>query len=206
MQDLIVRLIETYGYWVFFIIIFAESGLFFGFFLPGDSLLFSLALISRTAHILDIRYIILIGIIAAITGDSFGYFFGRRVGQSLFDRPSGFLFNRDNLHAAKKFYDEKGPATIVISRFTPFIRTFAPIVAGAAEMKYRVFLFYNVIGGAAWIIVMSLFGYFLGSVIPDGAKYSTLIVIAIIAISLLPTFFHIVGGQRKKYASKKMDS
>jgi membrane-associated protein len=79
-------------------------------------------------------------------------------------------------------------------------------VAGAAEMKYRVFLFYNVIGGAAWIIVMSLFGYFLGSVIPDGAKYSTLIVIAIIAISLLPTFFHIVGGQRKKYASKKMDS
>jgi membrane-associated protein len=141
-------------------IIFAETGLLVGFFLPGDSLLVTVGIV---AHLSDWNIGILLAVLtaAAIIGDTVGYWFGAKAGPAIFNRPSSRWFKRDHLLAAKDFYDRHGGKTIIMARFMPFVRTFAPVVAGAAKMEYRTFLFYNVIGGVAWIASMLLFGYTL---------------------------------------------
>lgn len=141
-------------------IIFAETGLLVGFFLPGDSLLVTVGIV---AHLSDWNIGILLVILtaAAIIGDTVGYWFGAKAGPAIFNRPSSRWFKRDHLLAAKGFYDKHGGKTIIMARFMPFVRTFAPVVAGAAKMEYRTFLFYNVIGGVAWITSMLIFGYTL---------------------------------------------
>ncbi len=141
-------------------IIFAETGLLVGFFLPGDSLLVTVGIV---AHVSDWNVGILLAVLtaAAVVGDTVGYWFGAKAGPAIFNRPSSRWFKRDHLLAAKAFYDRHGGKTIIMARFMPFVRTFAPVVAGAAKMEYRTFLFYNVIGGVAWILSMVLFGYTL---------------------------------------------
>src|SRR5438105_941981 len=147
------KLILSAGYVGLFLIIFAESGLFFGFFLPGDSLLLTAGLLaSRGVAGLNIFVLIPLLFVAAVLGDSVGYWFGAKTGPRIFIRDDSLLFRRKNLVAAKAFYEKHGGKTIVLARFMPFIRTFAPIVAGAAEMHYRYFLSYNLIGGALWSI------------------------------------------------------
>lgn len=186
----LVRLIETFGYIGLVAIVFAESGLFFGFFLPGDSLLLTAGLLAAHGD-LNLTTLLLILPPAAILGDSVGYWFGRKVGPPIFSRENSLLFRRKNLLAAKAFYDKHGGKTIVLARFMPFIRTFAPIVAGAVEMSYPHFLFFNVFGGLLWSVGVTAAGYFLGESIPGIDNYFLLIVAAVIFVSALPSMIHV---------------
>jgi membrane-associated protein len=188
------EIIRTGGYALVFAIIFAESGLFFGFFLPGDSLLFTAGFLASQG-ILNIAILCLGCFIAAVIGDSVGYTFGRRVGATLFKREDSRFFKKKHLEEARKFYDKHGNKTIVLARFVPIVRTFAPIVAGAAEMNYRNFLVFNMIGGLLWAIGVTVAGYFLGSVIPDVDKYLLPIIIVIVFVSLLPTIVHVLKDE-----------
>lgn len=193
MPDL-TSLIITVGYLGLFGIVFAESGLFFGFFLPGDSLLFTAGFLASQG-ILNLWILIAVTFAGAVLGDNFGYMFGKKVGPAIFKKEDSLLFSKDNLARAKKFYEQHGAKTIILARFIPFGRTFAPILAGVGEMPYRSFLFYNIIGGALWTIGLSLIGYGLGNSIPNADKYIFPIVLLIIFISVLPAFFHLITNK-----------
>ncbi len=202
MTELITEWITQYGplagYVILFAIIFAESGLFFGFFLPGDSLLLTVGLLASRGF-MNIWVLLPLLFIAAVLGDNVGYWFGAKTGPRIFNREESLLFKRKNLLAAKAFYDKHGGKTIVLARFVPFIRTFAPIVAGAVEMNYRNFFTYNLLGGALWAIGVTtigyLVGYFFGQV--EGMdKYFTLLVLAVIFISALPAMIHVWNDSR----------
>jgi membrane-associated protein len=186
------ELITRFSYIGLFAIVFAESGLFFGFFLPGDSLLLTAGLFAYRGD-LNLWLLVPLVFIAAVLGDNVGYWFGRKAGPPLFRREESLLFKRKNLLAAKAFYDRHGGYTIILARFMPFIRTFAPIVAGAVEMEYRRFMFFNLIGGLLWGIGVTLAGYLLGSLFPPEQldKYFLLIVIGVIFVSVLPTALHL---------------
>ena len=184
------RIIETVGYVGLFAIVFAESGLFFGFFLPGDSLLLTTGLLASQGK-LDLAMLLIILPVAAILGDSVGYWFGKKTGPRIFSREDSLLFRRKNLLAAKAFYDRHGGKTIVLARFMPFIRTFAPIVAGAVEMRYPRFLLFNVVGGLLWGIGVTAAGYYLGQSIPNIDRYFLAVVAAVIVLSALPAGVHL---------------
>lgn len=183
---------QLLGYVLILLIIFTESGILIGFFLPGDSLLFALGLAASQGY-LSIILLIILGSIGAILGDSVGYWFGRRIGPAIFNRPDSRFFKKENMRKAHAFYEQHGVLTIVLARFTPFVRTFAPIVAGIAGMRYRTFLTYNIIGGVGWITSVSLFGYFLGKAVPADQidKYFIVIVLGIILLSVIPAVLHL---------------
>lgn len=185
------ELILAVGYFGLFGIVFAESGLFFGFFLPGDSLILTAGLLAQLNY-LNILILIPLLVMAAVLGDSTGYWFGQKAGKKIFNRPNSLLFRQENLLKAKEFYDKHGGMTIVLARFMPFIRTFAPIVAGAAEMPYSNFLFFNILGGLFWVLSMSLIGYFLGATVPDIDRYLLFIIIGIVLISAVPSVIHVL--------------
>jgi membrane-associated protein len=189
----LVKLIETIGYAGLFAIVFAESGLFFGFFFPGDSLLLTAGLLASRGMLNIV--ILLPGLfIAAVAGDQVGYWFGAKTGPMIFNRENSLLFRRKNLLAAKAFYEKHGGKTITLARFIPFIRTFAPIVAGAVNMEYRRFVFFNFMGGAVWAVGMTLLGYLLGRTLGtvEGIdKYFTLLVLAFFFIPGLPGLIHL---------------
>jgi len=182
------ELIAIVGYPGLFAIVFAESGLFFGFFLPGDSLIVTAGLLASQDYF-NIYYLLLILPVAAIAGDSVGYWFGKKVGPKIFSEESSALLNKKHLAEAHKFYDKHGGKTIIIARFIPIIRTFAPIVAGVAQMEYVRFLSYNLAGGLLWTIGMLLLGYFLGNTIPDVDRYLLPIIGIIVFLSLLPPMY-----------------
>lgn len=190
MFDLL-TLLPLLGYAGIAAIIFAESGLFIGFFLPGDSLLFTAGFLASQG-VFSIQILVPIVFVAAVVGDSVGYAFGYRVGPALFKREDSLLFNKDNLLRAQAFYAKQGKKTIILARFLPIIRTFAPILAGVGRMHYQTFLTYNIVGGLLWSVGLSLLGYFLGSAIPDVDRYLLPIIVAIIGISLLPTIIHLL--------------
>lgn len=177
--------IKTLGLLGVVIIIFAESGLFFGFFLPGDSLLFTAGFIASQGF-MPIGWLLVLCSIAAIAGDTVGYWFGRRTGPMIFKREDSWFFHKKHVQKAKDFYDKHGKKTIVLARFIPIIRTFAPIVAGVAQMEYKTFLRYNIIGGLLWAVGVTMLGYLLGNIIPNAERYLTLIVWIIVATSLIP--------------------
>ncbi len=179
------NLIQTVGLVGVIAIVFAESGLFFGFFFPGDSLLFTAGLLAATGH-LSIVPLCIGAVIAAIAGDAVGYAFGAKIGPKLFTREDSVFFHKKHLERAGAFYATYGIKTIVLARFVPIVRTFAPIVAGAGGMKYKTFFTYNIIGGTVWALGMSLLGYVLGLSVPSAASYLHYIIAAIILISLLP--------------------
>ncbi len=187
-------LIRTAGYLGVWAIIFAESGLLIGFFLPGDSLLFVAGFIASTPNSPFNIVILTIGCwIAAVAGDNVGYSTGYRFGRKLFRREESWFFHKKNLVKAQNFYAKHGKKTIILARFLPIVRTFAPIVAGIGSMNYRVFFIYNVIGGTLWAIGLTLLGYFLGQWIPSDLmeKYLILIIVMIIITSLLPSAWHL---------------
>lgn len=191
-------LIETFGYVGLFLIVFAESGLFFGFFLPGDSLLLTAGLFAYKG-LLNLWVLLPLLFVAAVLGDNVGYWFGRKTGPPLFQREESLFFRPKNLLAAKKFYDQHGGKTIVLARFMPFIRTFAPIVAGAVEMDYKRFMMFNLVGGLVWAIGVTLAGYFLGSIFPPEVldRYFVVIVLVVIVLSVAPTAIHIWQENRE---------
>lgn len=193
-------ILPTIGYLGIFAIIFAESGLLIGFFLPGDSLLFTAGFLASQG-MFNIFVLIAICFVAAVVGDSVGYMFGQRVGKRLFHKKDSLLFHKDNLERAQKFYNKHGKKTIVLARFMPVVRTFAPIVAGIGDMPYKDFISYNIIGGILWAIGLPLLGYLLGNVIPDVDKYLIPIIIAIVIFSVLPSAIHLL----KDHVLKKKD-
>ena len=166
-------------------IVFAETGLLIGFFLPGDSLLVTAGIFAAKGT-LNIVWLNLALMVAAIAGDATGYWIGYRAGKAIYDRPDSFFFRRKHLMAAHEFYEKHGGKTIIIARFMPIIRTFAPVVAGAGTMSYPRFATYNVVGGILWVSSMTLTGYFLGQAIPDLEKHIHLVVAVVIFLSLLP--------------------
>lgn len=178
-------LIRWGGYAVLAAIVFAESGLFFGFFLPGDSLLVTAGLLAARGY-LNIWELIVLLSLMAIAGDSVGYYFGKVTGPRIFTREKSWLFAKDHLIKAQAFYAKHGGKTIILARFMPIIRTFAPIVAGAANMGYRRFFSFNVWGGILWVTSLLCLGFFLGRVIPNVDRYIHWIIIAVILISISP--------------------
>jgi membrane-associated protein len=197
------RLIEAVGLLGIFAIVFAESGLLIGFFLPGDSLLFTAGFlasapdsVSENLHLPLIP--LLVGIFAAaVIGDQVGYIIGRRVGPALFRRPQSRFFKRENVDRAEEFFDRYGAKTIVLARFVPIVRTFTPMVAGVSRMNYRVFVTYNFVGGALWTLVVTLLGYFLGQV-EVVEKNLELAILAVVAISVAPMVIEILKARREK--------
>ena len=183
----LIEIIKSVGLLGVFGIVFAESGLFFGFFLPGDSLLFTAGFLA-SQNLLSLPLLLLGSFISAVLGDNVGYTFGLKVGPKLFNRPDSKLFKKEHLQKARHFYDKHGPKTIVLARFMPFIRTFAPIVAGAAGMHYPTFVTYNLVGGLLWGIGLPLLGYSLGRIIPLELmdKYLLAIIVTIVFLSILP--------------------
>jgi len=167
------------------LVVFAETGLMIGFFLPGDSLLVTAGLFAAKGDF-DIVGLNLALIAAAIVGDATGYWIGYRTGKALYSRPNSLLFRREHLIKTHEFYERHGGKTIIIARFMPIIRTFAPVVAGAAEMTYRRFAVYNVLGGMGWVLSMTLTGYYLGRAVPDLEKHIHIVVAVVILLSLLP--------------------
>jgi len=172
-------------------IVFAESGLFFGFFLPGDSLLFTAGFLA-SQNLISIFWLLILCFIAAVVGDNVGYYFGRKTGPKIFNKEDSIFFHKSHIEKAKAFYDKYGKKTIFIARFIPVVRTFVPIVAGVAQMEYTTFMRYNLIGGFVWTWGMLGAGYLLGSVIPNAEKYLTPIILVIIFVSILPAVIEFI--------------
>jgi membrane-associated protein len=199
--------IATAGYFVLIFVVFAETGLAAGFFLPGDSLLFVSGLFAADGKFILFSslsqeanlFILLISVfIAAVVGDAVGYLTGAKLGPRLFKRPKSLLFKPSHLQKANEFYEKYGGKTIIIARFVPIVRTFAPIVAGAAQMPYRTFVVYNIVGGFLWVFSMILGGYFLGRAFPFLREHLEIVVIVIVLLSIIPMVVEIVKARRRK--------
>ncbi len=188
------------GLWLLLVIIFAETGLFLGFFLPGDSLLFVTGMtLSLNNHIsgLNVWETVILVTLAGILGNFAGYWFGKKSGPLLFKRKDSLLFKKKHLLAANEFYEKYGGSAIVLARFLPFIRTFAPIVAGIVKMGFKKFGIFNVIGCIAWVAIMILGGYYLGKAIPGLQDHLFIIVIAMVVVTTAPVLFKILFGKKK---------
>lgn len=197
------HLIDTFGLLGIFAIVFAESGLLIGFFLPGDALLFTAGFLASGPSSVDESLHLplvplLLGIwIAAIVGDQVGYAFGRRVGPSLFKRPDSRFFKQANVDKAQEFFDRYGPRAIVLARFVPIVRTFTPITAGVSNMDYKTFVRWNVIGGTVWAFGVTILGYFLGQV--DVIEQNLeLAILAVVGISCAPIAYELLKARREK--------
>jgi membrane-associated protein len=189
-------IIETVGVMGISLIIFAESGLFFGFFFPGDSLLFTAGLLASGGYGNIYLYLIFC-FIAAVLGDNVGYFTGRKMGPLLFKKEDSFIFKKKYLNQTEEFFKKYGKKALIFARFIPIVRTFAPILAGAGKMNYKKFFIFNVIGGFLWTWLMLLAGYFLGTYIPSSEKYLSLIIIFIIIISFIAPAVEIIKSRHK---------
>ena len=198
--ELLLKTLGLIGVWA---VLFAESGLFFGFFLPGDSLLFTAGVLASQG-LINYPILLVVTFSAAILGDNVGYWFGHKVGSKLFEREDSFLFKRHHLLEAQRFYEKNGAKTIVLARFVPFVRTFAPIVAGAAKMHYQTFIFYNFLGGFLWSVGIATLGYLLGNIpiIKHNYEY---VIFLIVAASLLPIIIHAAGAYRKRKGSRRVN-
>ena len=197
----LVTFIKTVGYLGITMIVFLESGVPIGFFFPGDSLLFTAGFLSSQGYF-SIFLLTPLAFFAAVLGDSFGYAFGRKIGPAIFNREDSFFFHKHHLEKTRVFYEKYGKLTIIIARFMPIVRTFAPILAGVGRMSYPTFISYNLIGGAAWSFGMSFLGYVFGNVIPNPDRYILPIVIAIIILSIMPTAIHLLKDYRANRIKK----
>ena len=178
-------LVRIGGLMALIAIVFVETGLFVGFFLPGDSLLVTAGLFAARGD-LSLWSIFLFVSLAAIIGDTIGYTIGARTGPKIFTREDSLLFHKKHLITTKEFYDRYGGVTIIIARFMPIVRTFAPLVAGVGGMEYRRFVFYNVAGGIGWVVSMTSLGYFLGKAVPGIDRHIHVVIAVVIFLSLLP--------------------
>jgi membrane-associated protein len=187
------------GYGVLFAIVFAETGLLVGFLLPGDSLMFTVGVVAGAGH-LNIWTINFVLMAAAIIGDGVGYYLGRHAGTRVFSRPDSRFFHREHLQRTQAFYEKHGGKTIIYARFIPIVRTFAPFVAGVAEMNYLRFLSFNVFGGIGWVFSLTMLGYLLGGV-PLVRRHFEKVIFLIIFVSVLPVIFEALKGRRSRRAT-----
>jgi membrane-associated protein len=191
-------LIKTFGTIGIFLIIFAESGLLVGFFLPGDSLLFAAGLFSARGDLPNIAVLAVGCAIAAVVGDQVGYMIGNQAGPRLFNRPESRLFKRENVERAEEFFARHGSRAIILARFVPIVRTFVPMVAGVSNMEYRSFVTYNVIGGVSWGAGFTALGWALGQRFPALVDRIELVAVVIVAFSLIPIAIEVVRHRRGK--------
>jgi len=187
------------GYALLFGVVFAETGLLVGFFLPGDSLMFTIGVVAGAGY-LNIFWVNVLLMAAAVIGDAAGYHLGRRTGPRIFSRPDSRLFHQEHLRRTKAFYEKHGGKTIIYARFVPIIRTFAPFVAGVAEIGYLRFLSFNVFGGIGWVFSLTMLGYALGNV-PLVRRHFEKAILLIIFISVLPVLREVWRSRRKKTAA-----
>jgi membrane-associated protein len=194
--------IIRYGGLIFLLtVVFIENGLFFGFFLPGDSLMFTAGLLCATG-VLDHSFALVISsiFITAVLGNIFGYYFGARAGRSLYTRKDTFFFRKSHIQTAEQFYNQYGMRTLIIGRFLPVVRTFAPIVAGIIKMPLGTFMLANIAGAAAWVGSLVTIGYYLGKVWPDAEKYLGWIILALILITAIPVIRTYLSAKKKRQA------
>lgn len=191
-------IIQTVGYLGIFLIIFAESGMFFAFFLPGDSLLFSAGVLAAAGNF-SLFWVMITVIIGSVFGGLFGYYFGKRVSETIFTKKDTLFFKKKHLDKTAQFYAQHGPKAVLFARFIPIVRTFAPILAGASLMHYRKFIIWNLIGGITWALLLPWLGYAFGSKIPNIDSYLLPIIIGIMVVSCIPIFYKLI----KDYYIKK---
>jgi membrane-associated protein len=184
-------------------IIFAETGLLVGFFLPGDSLLVTAGLLAATTGVFNVWLLGLMLTVASIVGNTMGYGIGKASGHRLFRREDSLLFNKKHLYRAHEFYERHGGKTVVIARFMPIVRTFVPVVAGMAQMGYRRYTIYNIVGGLGWIWSMLFIGYFLGRYIPGVDQHIELVIVLVVLASLMPG---IIGWLRAKKQNAELSN
>ncbi|MEP7167155.1 MAG: DedA family protein [Candidatus Woesebacteria bacterium] len=192
----LIELIQTVGYVGLFGIVFAESGLFFGFFLPGDSLLFTAGLLASQG-VFHLWVLVPLLVAAAVLGDNAGYWTGKKLGSWLMRQKDSFFFKKKYLTQAQRFYEKHGGKALILARFIPAVRTFAPIAAGIANMHYEKFFLNNIVGGTLWASGMVLGGYFLGRIIPNADKYLLPIIAIIVVVSIIPAILHMRGGEKE---------
>jgi len=193
----LIPLIKAAGYLGVSGIVFAESGLLIGFFLPGDSLLFTAGLLASQGY-LNIALLTFLTFLGAVLGDSVGFTFGRKIGPRIFSKPESIWFNPEHLNRANAFFEKHGPKTIILARFMPIVRTFAPILAGVGQMQYKTFVAYNIIGGALWTVGLCLGGFYLGRTIPNIDHYLLPIILLIIFLSILPSLIYILKDKNQR--------
>ncbi|HEX6327510.1 MAG TPA: VTT domain-containing protein [Jiangellaceae bacterium] len=200
------NLISTFGLIGVLVVVFAESGLLIGFFLPGDSLLFTAGLlVAEGSYVtLPLWLVCSLIVVAAIIGDQVGYLFGRKVGPALFRRPDSRLFKHENVERAHQFFEKYGPRSIVLARFVPIVRTFTPIVAGVARMPYRTFVLFNVIGGVLWGAGVTVLGFYLGQ-IGFVRTNIELILVAVVAMSFVPIAIEVLRARKKGRGNQPAD-
>lgn len=197
----LIEFITHLGIFAVLAVIFAESGLLIGFFLPGDSLLFmSGFLVQRGTFDINVHLFVMLLFVAAVIGDNVGYSFGRRVGRKLFDRPNSKIFKQKYLIQSEAFFKKHGPIAIVLARFVPIVRTFTPIIAGVSKMNHKTFFIYNVIGGFLWVSIFTYLGYFIGQLLTDLGFNIEIIALAIVFISILPIVIHAINTREKRQA------
>ncbi|WP_215448305.1 DedA family protein [Streptomyces sp. ATCC 21386] len=198
-------LLNSFGIWGLLLIVFAESGLFFGFFLPGDSLLFTAGLLITTDQLdFPLWLAIVLICVAAILGDQVGYMFGKKVGPALFNRPDSRFFKQENVTKAHEFFEKHGPKSLILARFVPIVRTFTPIIAGVSGMRYRTFLVFNIVGAILWGAGVTLLGSWLGQ-IEFVHKNIEAMLILIVLISVLPIIFEVLKARKAKKNQPQQD-
>lgn len=197
------NLIQTIGLIGVFLIVFAESGLLIGFFLPGDSLLFVAGFLASQGYF-NVWFLGGVCLLGAVLGDSVGYSFGKKIGPRIFKREDSILFHKENLNKAKAFYERHGALTIVLARFLPVIRTFAPILAGIGSMRYSVFFSYNVIGGVLWALGLTSLGFVLGNTVENIDQFVLPIVLAIVILSTATPAYHFFKSPQNRNELRKL--
>ncbi len=198
----VTHIVQAGGLLLIAALIFGESGMFIGFFFPGDTLLLSAGIFAGQGK-LSLAAIFVVVSVAAIAGDNVGYHIGKRYGRRLFSKPDGIVFRQEYVKRAEAFYEKYGSKTMLIAHFVPIVRTFAPAVAGVARMNYKQFVMFDAIGDIAWAVIVTLIGYWFGTKIPNIDHYILLAVAAVMAITLGPAFYHLTKALLKKRTSKK---
>lgn len=201
----VAHIIQSGGLLLIAAIIFAESGMFIGFFFPGDTLLLTAGVFAAQGK-LSLAAVIIVVAAAAIIGDNCGYYIGRRYGRQLFNKEEGLFFRREHLHQAERFFDRFGDKAMLLAHFVPVIRTFAPPAAGVAEMRRRQFIIFDAIGDIAWAVIVTMVGYWFGSRIPDLDHYILLAVAAVMLATLIPSIYHVHKTVRKNKKVKDKKS
>lgn len=195
-------LIEAGGLLALFLIIFSESGMMVGFFFPGDTLLFSAGILAASGRLPLIEVIVVVAA-AAILGDNVGYHIGRSFGRRLFTKADGFIFRKEYIERAEKFYEKYGSKTMLLAHFVPVVRTFVPVTAGAGNMNLPTYMLYDAIGDIAWAITIPLAGYFIGSRIPGIESLIDPILILVVLVSLVPTIYHLIRDPKVRAAIRR---
>lgn len=199
----VTHLIEIGGLLILALIIFAESGMFVGFFFPGDTLLVTAGIFSAQGKLPEVGIVIAVIAFAAILGDNIGYQIGRRYGRRLFSKKDSLIFRQEYAHKAEIFFDRYGAKTMLMAHFIPVVRTFAPPVAGVANMDYKKYFIYDAIGDTFWATSVTLVGYWFGTKIPNIDKYAEIAILTVVAITLGPTIYHLAQAMRKKRKAAK---